>query len=662
MKTLSGALIPYGSALPTTISSSDGALFYKTDSVGGPQGLYLYGFIADSNPGAIGNQVAQGWVQATSPDLFVLKAGDTMTGALSVPAFLKVTQATGAQRLLIGNQDSGGTNKPSIIQGTNGVVLIGTGSTWLGNGGTLLAGLSIDPSSATGLTFQGGQVWHAGNDGTTSTLDADLLDGQHGSYYQDVSHMTAGILAVARGGTGNGATVIGGVAFGGSASQMNYTAAGSVNQVLLSAGTGTPVWANQSALSVGYATSANSANSATTAGYATTAGTAANTPWTGITGFPTASQALSTAGFPTTARPSLFYDMGNTGASSMTPPDFPTSSITGFDAYTTSDMGSYQVGMTVMGTPGAGGRAMQLSANWNFEEAIPTGLRWRVNDDTSTVTAWGPFQTLWDQGNLTNLNQLANGPGYITTASLGGYLLKAGDTMSGALTMGGTNNIYLNGITLNGGTSTVSTSTLSANVVSSTTVNATGTISSASGIVNAGTVGVTGRVNLNPGGGGSTGYIEFYDLGGTRQAYIGNASGGNMIYVAENSTTNHAFNGSLTATGNITAYSSDGRLKKNVLPIENAVQKVVSLGGYTYDWDLIKCNELGFKPEREHEHGLIAQEVEKVLPDAVAPAPFNNEYKTVRYDRVVALLTAAIGEQQKQIEALLVKITALEAK
>jgi hypothetical protein len=110
--------------------------------------------------------------------------------------------------------------------------------------------------------------------------------------------------------------------------------------------------------------------------------------------------------------------------------------------------------------------------------------------------------------------------------------------------------------------------------------------------------------------------------------------------------------GTITASGNITAYFSDGRLKTNVRSIPNALSKVLQLGGYVYDWDLEKCASIGFKPERDTEHGLIAQEVQLVVPEAVAPAPGNNEYLTVRYEKLVSLLMAAMGEQQKQIEDL----------
>ena len=47
-------------------------------------------------------------------------------------------------------------------------------------------------------TINGGTVWHSGNDGTGSTLDADLLDGQHGSFYQNADNLSAGSIPAAR--------------------------------------------------------------------------------------------------------------------------------------------------------------------------------------------------------------------------------------------------------------------------------------------------------------------------------------------------------------------------------------------------------------------------------------------------------------------------------
>jgi hypothetical protein len=124
-----------------------------------------------------------------------------------------------------------------------------------------------------------------------------------------------------------------------------------------------------------------------------------------------------------------------------------------------------------------------------------------------------------------------------------------------------------------------------------------------------------------------------------------------------------AVTGAITATGDITAYSSDQRLKENVINIPNALDKILSLNGVTYDWNE-KALSFGFVPtNRKHDVGLIAQQVESVLPEAIAPAPFDTDqttgesisgenYLTVRYDKLVALLIEGMKEQQKEIDEL----------
>lgn len=190
----------------------------------------------------------------------------------------------------------------------------------------------------------------------------------------------------------------------------------------------------------------------------------------------------------------------------------------------------------------------------------------------------------------------------------------------------------------------------------------TGTLTITNTVIS-GLDGTNGYTKLAPGSSTRTGQLEFHSATNVRQGYIGfsptsTADNGALVYTGGS----HNFTGPILSTGNITAYSSDGRLKKNATLIQNAVQKVLSLGGYAYDWDMVKCLEVGFKPENEHEHGLIAQDVQRVMPDAVAPAPFNDQYLTVRYERIVALLTAALGEQQQEIELLKTRLTVLETK
>jgi hypothetical protein len=112
--------------------------------------------------------------------------------------------------------------------------------------------------------------------------------------------------------------------------------------------------------------------------------------------------------------------------------------------------------------------------------------------------------------------------------------------------------------------------------------------------------------------------------------------------------------GAITATTSITSYFSDDRLKTRTGNIENALEKVLSLDGFHYH-----ANEtavaLGYDAS-EQQVGLSAQQVQKVLPEVIAPAPIDPQYMTLHYERIVPLLVEAIKEQQKQIEELKAKL------
>jgi len=109
-------------------------------------------------------------------------------------------------------------------------------------------------------------------------------------------------------------------------------------------------------------------------------------------------------------------------------------------------------------------------------------------------------------------------------------------------------------------------------------------------------------------------------------------------------------------TGNITAYySSDISLKDNIRPIESAIFKVQQIRGVEFDWNE-KSTEL--QQEKGHDVGLIAQEVEKVLPEIVQIR--EDGIKAIQYEKVVPLLVEAIKEQQVTIENLTKRIELLE--
>ena len=151
-------------------------------------------------------------------------------------------------------------------------------------------------------------------------------------------------------------------------------------------------------------------------------------------------------------------------------------------------------------------------------------------------------------------------------------------------------------------------------------------------------------------GGGAT--TMFVGLGGTVNGRVG-------VGTASPATALHVV-GEIVATSEVTAYYSDRRLKENVKTIDNAVEKVLKLNGITYNPNAL-AESFGFERDVDVV-GLFADEVEAVLPQAVKPAPFDQDgeggsksgenYKTVQYEKVVPLLVEAIKEQQKQIAQL----------
>ena len=107
--------------------------------------------------------------------------------------------------------------------------------------------------------------------------------------------------------------------------------------------------------------------------------------------------------------------------------------------------------------------------------------------------------------------------------------------------------------------------------------------------------------------------------------------------------------GEIRATNNVTAYYSDDRFKTNLGNIPEALAKVLSLNGFYYE-----ANELAqsYGYEKILEVGVSAQQVQAVQPMVVAPAPIDENYLTVRYERLVPLLIEAIKELNAKVATL----------
>lgn len=104
----------------------------------------------------------------------------------------------------------------------------------------------------------------------------------------------------------------------------------------------------------------------------------------------------------------------------------------------------------------------------------------------------------------------------------------------------------------------------------------------------------------------------------------------------------------IRAAGDVIAFfSSDERLKENIHPIENALSKVELISGNTYDW---KEGFDNIHPHKGNDVGVIAQEVEKVLPQVVINR--ENGYKAVDYEKIVPLLIEAIKELSAKVKEL----------
>ena len=104
--------------------------------------------------------------------------------------------------------------------------------------------------------------------------------------------------------------------------------------------------------------------------------------------------------------------------------------------------------------------------------------------------------------------------------------------------------------------------------------------------------------------------------------------------------------GTIKASDDIIAYaSSDKRLKNNIQPISNPLEKINKISGNSFEWNEDKQDIYKGK-----DYGVIAQEIEEVLPELVITR--ENGYKAVKYDKLVSLLIEGIKDLSKQVEEL----------
>jgi len=194
---------------------------------------------------------------------------------------------------------------------------------------------------------------------------------------------------------------------------------------------------------------------------------------------------------------------------------------------------------------------------------------------------------------------------------------------------------------------TSNASELSSGTLADARLSANVTLNNAS-TISAGTLAdarLTANVTLNNASTISTGTLDIARLGTTADPQF------NSIGVG---TTASATTGQIRATDDITAfYSSDVALKENIHNIPSASEKIEQLNGVLFDWkqEYIDTNggEDGYFV-RKSDVGVIAQDVEKVLPEIVGTRP--NGIKAVKYDRLCALLIEGFKEMKQEIKQL----------
>jgi len=103
---------------------------------------------------------------------------------------------------------------------------------------------------------------------------------------------------------------------------------------------------------------------------------------------------------------------------------------------------------------------------------------------------------------------------------------------------------------------------------------------------------------------------------------------------------------------------SDIRWKKNIKPIDNALSLIRGLQGVSFDWRTDEFKDKNFDTGRQV--GLIAQDVEKVIPEIVKTD--TQGYKAVSYEKLTAVLVEAVKELKTENSELKNRIAALEAK
>ena len=477
----------------------------------------------------------------------------------------------------------------------------------------------IDLNAAGKVYIDNNQVWHAGNDGSGSGLDADLLDGQQGSYYATASHGHTG-LAVS---SWNGIK---------SSTPYGYIEFGPANTSHAHIYTDRPnFYFNKELLVLG-----------NTVWHAANDGSGSGLDADTVDGVQAASLVGIHGGHNRNVEAEVgslhFYlDGGNSNQSAYSYALFQEAAAW---AHPYPDLRiAFHTGINIGGYYGYGGTRF-----YNNSDMVTETFSVNNGDNNTRVLYNLKVSSQTDSYSyIGNANVAGTGN---ASYHPNGIYSTGTNWLYGTQYMNG-NDTWFQGGSVRSVSDIVSDQNYGYGLVG---------LYSATRYQHVWSMGAAYRTNAS-----GTSYGNMYGLTythtnigtGTNQS-IGGLS--HQLQGRANGTLWWALGSGIWTAYNISAYS-DISVKTNLERIPDALSKVCQLNGYTYDrTDYEVDPETGIMPETR-QAGVVAQEVEKVLPEVVSGEEGN---KAVAYGNMVSLLIEAIKEQQGQIEDLKQEIQALK--
>jgi hypothetical protein len=422
-----------------------------------------------------------------------------------------------------------------------------------------------------------------------------------------------GTIAATNGGTGVNTVTTGDLLYGSASNTWSKLAKGAAYKSLVMDGSGTNIEWNSVALNQSAAVSGSLG--------ATNGGTGQSGYTLGDTLYSSATNTLSKLSGNTTTTKKFLGQTGTGSASAAPVWEQPAATdITGLAASATTDTtnadnitsGTLANARTTASSSNGASTIVARDASGNFSaNTITANVTGSISGSAATLTTARNFQI---SGGATAANVSFDGSAAVdlSITAMNASVINSG-TISNSYTTASSSN----------GASTIVARDASGNFSAGTiTATLNGSASSASTATTA-----TTATGLN-----TSGNYQVSSFG------VGTAASGTA--------------GEIRATNNITAYYSDDRLKTRLGGIDNALAKLKSLEGFYYE-----ANETAqaFGYEVKKEVGVSAQQVQAVMPEVVAPAPIDDKYLTVRYERLVPLLIEAIKELEAQVAELKAK-------